>query len=877
MKRYFSSNKQKYGLKLRFFRAYRYFFIVLLLITAVFKGNAQGAQEDSTLQAAQPAEKPMERSLLDSRVQYRAKDSILFDLIEQKVYLYGNGEVSYENINLKAAYIELDLKRKTVHAKTGVDSLGRPAGRPLITESGQSSEAQEMWYNFETKKGRMSDVRTHEGDSYVIFDTAVKDSNDVYYGRSGKYTTCNLDHPHYAIHAGKLKVIPNDKIVTGPAYLEVADVPTPLGIPFGFFPNKKGQASGIIPPQYGESRDLGFFLRDGGYYFGFNDTIDLALRADVYSYGSWAVDAETNYNIRYKFNGRVSLSYANTLFDDPELETTAPRRDIFIKWNHNQDPKRNPNSRFSANVNAGSSTYNRLYSYNTYNYLNNQLYSNISYTRTFPGRDRLPGSSLSLNARHNQNTATRQMRITAPELTYNINRFYPSRIIRDKNKLVTSAFGKTLDKIGVSYIINANNEIDTQDSILFDLKKYNLDLDDVSRYGVKHTMPLVATFPVGRYINATLSASASQTLFFKTRELFYDPSEINTVTPYDTIITPGLRSAEEYSASAQFLTRLYGQTNFRRSFLGMTAIRHVMTPSFGASVRPDYTDRYYKTVQLNSPANTVTYSVFEGGTFGVPPQGKSGLLTWSLNNNVEAKVRDNTDTAGAVTRKVTIIESFVVSGNYNWAIEEFQWSTINFAGRTKLFKRVDINASGSFDPYAVDAMGSGRRIERFEWNVNRNLARLTAVNLAIGTSLQSKKKDDKPKESAKATPQELEFINRNPDAFVDFNVPWTLSVNYTIRYLKPLLESDITQGIGVRGDFSLTPKWKIGFDSNYDFEVGDFTYNSINIYRDLHCWEMVFNWIPFGPRQSYTLDIRVKSPVLSDLKLTRRRDWYDYR
>jgi hypothetical protein len=839
------------------------------------QGSAQG---DSSQKVAAPVEKPQPKGLLDAKVQYKAKDSIRFDLIEQKVYLYGNGDVNYESINLKAAYIELDLLRKTVHAKRGLDSLGKPAGRPLITESGQSSEAEEMWYNFETKKGRMSDVRTHEGESYVIFDTAVKDSTDVYYGQSGKYTTCNLEHPHYAIHAGKLKVIPNDKIVTGPAYLEVADVPTPLAIPFGFFPNKKGQASGIIPPQYGESRDLGFFLKDGGYYFGFNDTIDLALRGDVYSYGSWGAKAESNYNIRYKYNGKVALSYANTFFDDPELPTTEPHKDIFIKWNHNQDAKRNPNSRFSANVNAGTTSYNRLYSNSSYNYLNNQLYSNIAYTRTFPGREKLPGSSLSLNARHNQNTATRQIRITAPELTYNINRFYPSRILRDKNKLVTSGFAKALDKIGVSYIVNATNEIDTKDSILFDLQKYNLSLDDVSRYGAKHTLPLVASFPVGKYVNATLSASASQTIFFKTRELLYDPSEsLTSSSPFDTVINRDFRTAEEYTASAQFLTKLYGQANFRKTFLGMTAIRHVVTPSFGLSLRPDYTSRYYKTVQMETPAHTVSYSVFEGGTFGVPPEGKSGLATWSINNNVEAKVKDKSDTAATQTKKITIIESFLVSGGYNWAVDAFQWSTINVTGRTKLFKKVDITASGTFDPYTVDAVNSGRRVERFEWDVNKKLARLTGANLTVGTSLQSKKRDDKPKQSTKATPQELEYINRNPDAFIDFNIPWTLSVNYTIRYSKPLLETETTQGIGLRGDFSLTPKWKIGFDSNYDFEVGDFTYNSLNIYRDLHCWEMVFNWIPFGPRQSYTLDIRVKSPVLQDLKLSRRRDWYDYR
>lgn len=853
---------------MRFYRAFRDFFLLLLLITAFLRAEAQGTPPDST---GAPVVKDQPKGLLDSKVQYKAKDSTSFDLPNQKVYLYGKGDVTYQSINLKAAYIELDLKNKTVHAKTGVDSLGKPAGRPVFTESDKSFEAEEMWYNFETKKGRINDVRTHEGDSYIHSNTALKDSSDVYYIRSGEYTTCNLEHPHYAIHAGKLKVIPNDKIITGPAYIEVADVPTPLAIPFGFFPNKKGQASGIIPPRYGESNLLGFYLKDGGYYFGFNDTLDLALKGSIYSYGSWAAETESNYKVRYKYNGKVTLSYAHTLFDDPELPNSEPQKDIFIKWSHTQDPKRNPNSRFSANVNAGSSSYNRLYTTNSYTYLNNQLQSNIAYTRTMDWRVMSP--SLSVNARHSQNTVTRSLILDAPELTFSVPRIYPSRLLSSGSP-ARGGFGKALDKIGISMVSNASNHIDTKDSILFDLKKYDLSLDDVSRYGVRHSIPLSASFPVFKYFNTTLSATWASSFFFKAKELTFNGTNV------DTLISNKFSATSEYSAAATFLWKWTGLANFgKRTFLGMTAIRHVITPSISFSYRPDYSrnNRYYKTVQIDAAGTTQQYSVFEGGLYSAPPTGKSGLVSWNLNNNVEAKVRKTTDTAGTVINKITLIESFLISGAYNMAVEHFNWSPINVSGRTKLFKKVDVVASSTFNPYALDVNGTGNPIERFEWNVNKKLARITAANLAIGTSLQSKKRDEKPKESTKGSPQEMEFIRNNPEAFVDFNVPWTLGMDYTLVYSKPGINSSITQGLGMRGDFSLTPNWKIGFYSNYDLETGDFGRTSVNVYRDLHCWEMVFNWVPFGPGQGYTLDIRVKAPVLQDLKLSRRRDWYDYR
>jgi hypothetical protein len=880
---------------LRFYRVSRHFFLVALLITAALQGKAQNDSLDSI---PQPIVKEQPKGgFLDSKVHYKAKDSIRFDLIEQKVYLFGEGDVTYDNINLKAEYIELNLVDKTVFAKYGLDSLGREIGKPVFSEGEQSFTSSEMKYNFETKKGLIKEVRTKEGESYVQGETVKRDSNEVVYIRKGKYTTCDLEHPHYSINAGKLKVIPDDKIVTGPAYLEVADIPTPLGIPFGFFPNKKGQASGIIVPQYGESQGLGFFLRDGGYYFGINDTFDLALRGDVYSYGSWAVDAETNYKIRYRYSGNVQLSYARMIFDDPELPGFKPQNDFKVMWSHTQDPKSNPNNRFSASVNAGTSTYNQYNSYTTAQYLNNQLASNISYSRLFER------SQLTVNARHNQNTQTKQVTIIAPELTYNVNRFFPAKSLRNPKKIVKNNwYNQFYNNLGIAWVTNASNNITTYDSLLF-----NRDFDDIARYGLRTSIPITSSIQF-KYFTFTPSLSWAGNAYFRKVEYDFESTPDTYIVPagtynekpipayhfitaedtvsqyvseyIDTTITKGYFFTREMLASASFTTKLTGQANFNKGIGSMTAIRHVITPSIGFSYRPDYGSNqygYYRNVQVNASGTNEVYSIFQGGIYGTPQSGKSGLVNWSVNNNVEAKLRNITDTAGTVVRKVTFIESFLISGNYNLSADNLKWSAINMSGRTKLFKKVDITVNGTFDPYAADTVFNViKRIERFQYDVDKKLARMTNANITVGTSLQSKRKNEKPRASNKGSEQELEFINNNPQAFVDFNVPWMIAMNYTFFYQKPFTESTITQSINLNGDFSLTPKWKVGFNTNYNLEEGRFAYSSLNIYRDLHCWEMVFHWVPFGPGQYYVLDIKVKAPVLSDLKLTRRRDPVDF-
>lgn len=817
---------------------------MILLITSLISHNAS-AQNDTIRRNATPKG-------LDTRVSYNAKDSIRFDIINKKVYLYGDAEVTYEDSKLTAAYIELNLGEDIVVAEGVRDSTGRIKGSPVFIEDGKTYPATSIRYNFKTKKGYIREVSTQEGEGRILGETIKKDSNNHVYIRNGQYTTCNLPHPHYSIKAGKLKVIPEDKIVTGPAYLSIADIPTPLGIPFGFFPNKKGQSSGILVPSYGESPALGFFLKDGGYYFGINDSLDFALRGDIYSRGSWAAKASSNYKIKYKYAGNLILSYARILLDNPEFRSA--RNDFFVRWSHNQDPKFHPSTRFSANVNAGSSTFNTFNANRPNDYLSNIFQSNIAWSRSFGTR-----YNLSTNLRHSQNTITKQIDLTVPEVAFTMTRRY---LFKELKKTVRK---KWYDKIGVSYFMNLRNDLSTYDSLFFreeSLKHL--------RNGMRHSIPIAATYKAGPF-NFNTNANLNSNFYLKTIRKNYNAE--TGIVETDTV--NGFRASTDFNFSSGVSTQVFTTYTYRKGFI--KAIRHVMTPNVSLNYRPDFGAPgwgYYKNVQTTSTGNFQQYSIFQDAIYGSPASGKSALVSLGVNNNIEMKRRVRTDT-GDTERKVPLLEAFSIFTSYNLAAENFNWSVITMNGRTTLFKVLNLNFSASMDPYRIDE--DGRRIERFEWTENRRIGRLTYASLSTGTTLLGgQKKKTAPARTNFGTQAEIDFINSHPDAFVDFNVPWSLGVYYDIRYSKPSTTEDITQNMRFNGDVSLTRKWKIGFSSGYDFEQNDFSYTSVNIYRDLHCWEMSFNWIPFGIRQSYTIDIKVKSAILQDLKLSRKRDWYDY-
>ena len=798
--------------------------------------------------------------MLSATVYRNAEDSTVNDIKNKMVHLYGNAVVKYEDIVLEAAYIKFDLRTSTVYAYGLPDTLGKFYGQPVFEEGGKRYKAEEIEYNFKSQKGKIKSVVTSEGDGYVHGEVVKKVNDSTFYIAKGQYTTCEKDHPHFYIGSNKLKVIPGQKIVTGPAYLVINDVYTPLVIPFGFFPTKDERTSGILFPAYGESAGRGFFLKDGGYYFAFNDNLDLALRGDIYSRGSWALNGQTKYRVRYRFNGNLSIGRSVLKTSIPEFSDYRVDKDFFVRWQHSQDAKARPNSSFSANVNVGTSSYLSNNANNVNDILTNTLQSSVSYGY------RIPNSpfNMSLNLRHSQNNRNKIVNLTLPELAVNMNRIYPFKFKS------SSGSQKWYEKIGVSYTLNGQSKVSAPDSVLFGTDSLNFNQKlGLFEKGIRHNIPISTNFKLFKHFNFSPNFSYQEFWYAETIRKVWNPD----LQEVEEVEVQGFDVARQFNTGISMTTRLYGMFGFKRGKL--KAIRHVMSPSLGFSYRPDFSTDYwgyYKTVQSDSLGNTTQYSIFEDGIYGTPGSGKSGNINFGLGNNLEIKLRTYNDSIGESEKKIKIFEALNVNGSYNLAADSLNFSNLNISGRTQLTKQIDFKFSGRLDPYQLDTQG--RRINRFYFDQTNKIGRLT--NASFSLTYNFRKDNNTQRKSNVGTEAEMDMINNNPEDYVDFNVPWSLNMFYTVNYSKPgLEEAEVRQSLTFRGDLKITPKWKIGFNSGYDFENGGLTATSLDIYRDLHCWEMTFNWIPFGFRQSYMLTIRVKAPVLQDLKLNRRAGWFD--
>jgi lipopolysaccharide assembly outer membrane protein LptD (OstA) len=784
---------------------------------------------------------------LDSKVEYKARDSMRFALKEKKIYLYGAAEVKYEQIELKAEYVEINWSTNIVHAEGRPDSSGKVIGKPVFSEGSQTFDADKMDYNFKTKKGRISGVFTRQGEGYLHGDQVKKNEKDEFFVKNGKYTTCNLpEHPHFYINASKIKVIPKDKIVSGPANLVIEDVPTPLAVPFGIFPNSTSRSSGVVFPTYGESPGLGFFLQEGGYYFGINDHLDASIRGTIYSRGSWGLSGGTNYSYRYRFNGNFDVRYSKILQGDPELLGSAVNKDFFITWRHNQDAKARPNSRFSASVQAGSSNFNALNSFNTNNIVSNTFQSSISYSKTFANTP----FNMVLSAGHSQNTATRVVTVSAPELQVNMNRYYPL-----KRKEAVGA-QRWYEKIGVTYTLQSRNTISLADS-LYGRPGWT----DKFNNGVLHQVPIQTSFQVLKYFTFTPGFNYTERWYFSTIDKFFDSASQDVIT--DTI--RGFRASREWNANAALSTRVY---SFLK--LGKNTIRNVMTPQLNYRYQPDFGTREFG---FYGPGGTVgSFSPFDIGIYGQPPVGRQGTFGINVNNNLEGKFRSKRDTTGTGLKKVSILDAFNLGTAYNIAADSLNWQPLSISARTKLFKKLDVVYSSSYDFYAVDT-ATGIRVNRFELNETGKLLRPLTANLALTTTLASGKRENLNSNSGNDA--ERRELANNPMDYVDFNIPWSFNAGFVLstRYVNN--ETQSNQVLNLSGDINLTEKWKIALSTGYDFKQKQFSFSTVDIFRDLHCWEMHFNWIPFGFRQSYNFTIRVKSSMLQDLKVNRRRQWFD--
>jgi hypothetical protein len=833
---------------------------------------------DSTLKDSLSIKTPfgVSDNAIKSKVDYKAKDSIRFDLTTNKVYMYRENDISYEDINLKAGYVEIEFPNNTVYATGTTDTAGNEIEKPVFTMANNSFEAESMKYNYTTKQGLVKKVITEDSEGYLHGTTVKKMPDDVTNVLHGSYTTCEHPDPHFEFRFKKAKVIPENKIVTGPAYFVVEDVPTPLAIPFGMFPNKKGQRSGIVIPTFGESANRGFFFENGGYYFAINDYLDLQVVGDIYTLGSWAVKPAVNYRVRYRFSGYLNANYAINILGEQGTPDYSRNRDFSIRWVHTQDPKARPNTKFSANVNIVSSQYNRFNPVSSNAYLSNTFQSSINYAKSWAGK-----YFFNASFNHSQNTITREMNLNLPKFSFNVNRFNPFRA----RKVTGEA--KWYENINVNYAMTGENQINTFDTLLFTEPIY-----PKLRNGIQHTLQVSSgSIRLLKHIVWSNSFNYKERWYtqahvrsWRNDTLFTDEGPIDGFVGVDTL--RGFNAVRDFNFSSSLSTIIYGMFAYKKG--PVKAIRHVLRPNLSFSIRPDFSTPnwgYYGHF-TNERGETEKYSFYDGFVYGTAPAGRSGNIGFSLNNNLEMKVRNRKDTITG-ERKIVLIENLSLSTGYDLARDSLNLNRLTITGFTTLFKNMQINYSSSFDPYALDS--SGRRINKFEWNVNKRLFRPEnhSWRLALTYRLNSDMLT-RERESDAGTEQELKDVNENIEGYVDWNVPWSLNLsynfNYNIRYTylngyqnyDVQKDNQIVQTLSFSGDVNITPKWKIGFRSGYDFESRDLTYTSIDIYRDLHCWEMRFNWIPYGFRQSWFFTINIKSSLLQDLKLDKRKDFRDF-
>ncbi|MEA4808155.1 LPS-assembly protein LptD [bioreactor metagenome] len=836
------------------------------------------------------------KNSLDAVVTYQAKDSILMTA-GNWAYLFGEGNVKYRQIELQSEVIEMNMDSSLVFAKFGLDSIGEEFGYPLFKDGEQQYESKTMRYNFGSKKGYITDVITQQGEGYVTAGRTKKMANNDMFMMGGKYTTCDdHDHPHFYIQLSKAKVRPKKNIVTGPAYLVIEDVPLPLAIPFGFFPFSESYSSGIIMPTFGDEMDRGFFLRDGGYYFALSDYVDLALTGEIYTKGSWGLSARSAYRKRYKYSGNFNASLLTTILGDKVVpQEYSKSKDFKITWTHSQDAKANPYRNFTASVNFATSSYDRNQLTNIYNpnSTSNTKGSSVSLSQRFPN------SPFSLSATMNVNQRSRDssISVTLPDVSVTMSRIYPFK----RKHAVGSE--KWFEKISMSYSGYLRNSIDTKEN-----KLMHSSLVKDWRNGMQHNIPISATFNLFKYIN--ISPSFNYTERWYTSKIMQEFNETSKrLMPLDTIY--GFNRVYNYNASLSASTTMYG---FYKPlpFLGnkVEMIRHRFEPSISLSAAPDFGDpRYgfyesYTYMDQDGEMYTNTYSPYSNQIFGSAPQGKQGSLSFSINNNVEMKIRSDEDSTGF--KKISLIDKLSLAMSYNMAADSFKWSDMSVGLRLKFSKSYTLNLNAMFDTYTYDERG--RKVNVPRWEAGKGFGRLrsTGTNFSYtlnnetfsklfggGKTDETKKEgsqqgtgeegeladglnpetDAQPAEGGRLREKKKELGEFDADGYQANKVPWSLAFSYgmnlgygdfnpnTLEYKYKL-----THNLSFNGNIQPTKNWRFNFNATYDFDTKKIAYMNCSVTRDLHCWQMSGSFIPIGPYKSYTFTIAVSSSLLKDLK-----------
>ncbi len=820
------------------------------------------------------------KPLLEDKIKYNAKDYVRIEQKKKLITLYNKAELYHTETELKSGIIILNYEKDEVLAGRIKDSLGKLSQFPNFKQGENLVEPDSLRFNFKSKKALIWNSRTDQGEFKVKAVLTKKENDSVYFLKGARFTTSkDFDRPEYYFQTSKVKIIPGKKVVTGLTNMVIADVPTPIALPFAFFPmSKETSVSGILLPSYNDSNNRGFSLQNGGYYFALSDNYDLTILGDYYTNGSYAMRFESSYAKRYRYRGNVNFRFENLINSERGYPDYSKQNIYNLQWSHSKDSKGSPNSSFSASVNMGSSKYfqQSINQSNVGSNLNNTLSSSISYSKTFDGS---VGSRLSLSATHSQNTQTSEINMTLPDLQYSVDRIYPF-VGKDGMK---KGFFKNINLL---YNMSGKNSFVTTDSLFFSKEMF-----DNALFGVQHSIPLSTNFKIFKYFSASTSVNYNEVWTIKTINRFYDDEQSKVVN--ETV--NGFDAYRTYNFSSSLGTTIYGTFNFKPN-KKIKSIRHMMRPSLSYGYTPSF-EKYYDTYATDASGKmTADYTRFEGVVFGAPSNSNSNILSFELSNTFEAKITDP-DSTKVEAKKIMLLNNLNFSTSYDLNADgktTLAWAPVRVSGGTQLFKdKLNVNFGATLDPYAID--NGGNRINVYNINNSGSLFRMTSANMTLNYSISSKdseKEDkDKNKQSQRNGGRDDDLFGRNTvdnirgnsqfgdeddgtdivSEFFESKIPWDMTFAYSLTYSNNNRESKVTgNSIMISANGDLTPKWKVGVSTGYDFVLNGVTYTQLRFERDLLSWRMDFNWQPFGEQANWSFFIGIKSGILSDIKYDKR-------
>jgi lipopolysaccharide assembly outer membrane protein LptD (OstA) len=843
--------------------------------------SSDTTRKDSSLQTIDTFHVKLSKDSLDAPVNYSADDSGVLIVPTKEFILYGKADAKYTDVEINASTIHLNQEKQLVTAFGSTDTSGNPANKPKLVQGDMTSISDTIFFNTRTQKGLTKSTYLQQGEMYVYAQTVKKINANTIFAWRGRFTTCNLDTPHFAFRTRKMKMITNKIAVSGPASPEFEGVPVPIGIPFGIYPLNRGRHSGLLPPQFASNDQYGLGLEGLGFYKVLSENFDATVRGNIYSYGGWNANLSSRYIKRYKYNGSLNLAIQHTkilntsggFLGGYSKQEFTKSQSFMINWSHTRDTKARPGSTFSANVNGGSTKFNQYVSNNALQNFQNSLSSSIAYSKDWGGK-----YNLTISANHSQNNNLRLININLPTASFNVLTIYP---FQKKESIGTP---KWYEKLGIGYTGNFINQMSFYDSA-FSFRK----MLDTAQYGASHVIPITLSLPQMGAIQLAPSVSYEERWYGQKIIRRWD----DTLKKVDTAISRGLYTSRQMQFGMSASTRIFGTFQFGKNSK-IKAIRHEIRPSISINYRPDMQKNYYYNVRTDSSAVDPIYrrySQFEGGIIGAFSEGRFGGIGFGVDNTLEMKVKNTKDTsAEGATKKVRLIDGFGFNGSYNLIPspnDSFPLSNISLYARSTLFEKINITANANLDPYYTDARGV--RHPRLMIADNKlKPGRITQAGIAISTSLQSKSKDGKsdkdriPRDDY-MTPDEqqrqLQYIRSNPAEYTDFNIPWTLQLSYSLSYSNQLasnfqMQHKIFSNVSVNGDFSLTPRWKIGGNTYYDFTTSKIQTLTMFITREMHCWQMAINITPVGLYRSFNISINPKSGILRDLRINRSRFFY---